>query len=177
MFQNLIHLIISFFAVLIFHSTAFAQNISFIELSPFVKINAEVNRVFQEMEKEEIIFDNGYYSAYVIQSDQSLVDPSQRLTKKSEIINYMKKSLFTVFAYAELSEMEKQKAAINLYDRLEKISSYENLEYYTSKKSIMSDSVIELEASCNVGGPDESLFITVRGDKTKVMRVMSDVCD
>jgi hypothetical protein len=87
--------------------------------------------------------------------------------------------MFTVFAYSDLSNSEQNMATKMMIDRLDQLSKYYEIEFYTGITTHYSElNYFGIESSCDVGGPSQRLYITLPQIAPNAVLVMSsDVCD
>jgi hypothetical protein len=147
-----------------------------IEAEGFVWITAALKALFQDLESVKGVFDNNYFVSYLYLGDEVLVLPTQKLNSKSDVITLIKASLFSSFAYAELTVSEKESASLKFYNKLVYKFENQNIEFFKGpiKKSKFK---VELHSSCDVYTSKDKIYITLKKQRKHALMLASDVCD
>lgn len=140
----------------------------------FIKLDRIVYDVYQELEDNGVILDNGYYTSSLLISDTQL-SFSESIKENNDLISHVEKTMFTIFAYANLSDVQKYNASKILVERLSKQFPKKKVVFYKQVNS--SDSSVEIMSSCNIWGPKETLYVGFEGQDNAVLALKSDVCD
>lgn len=151
-------------------------------IHPYEEIEQAFKNFYHEkLELSEHLFDNGYYSSGLIFFNDELEKENlltEKIEEEKEILDEIKQSLLTKFAYASLSLEEKEGFANIIYGFLKNM----DVEIYLIDREILfSLPVIELNYSCSVAWPTKAIVLLKKNhsDETESVAyyIASDVCD
>ncbi len=152
------------------------KNTTEVEAEGFIWITATLKALYKELESIKGVFDNNYFVSYLYLGDEVLVSPIQKLDSKSEVITLMKTSLFSSFAYAKLTDSEKEDASLEFYEKLNTKFENQNIEFFKGPISKVKFKV-ELHSSCDVYTSKDKIYITLKKQRNHALMLASDVCD